>query len=137
MSIGAVNIGMGNQSTQGMDGSNKFEGGSGSKEQMMSKLEAAGITKEQVMQARTKGADAVDELFRGSGIQPPSQAKEISTSQKSQAMEGGNDPGQNSLLKQLEDAGGRKEEYNSAVESGSDAVKSLFEKYELSFNAVA
>ncbi len=46
----------------------------GQKEQMVAKLDAAGISKEQVMRAKADGPDAVRALFRGTGIQPPAQA---------------------------------------------------------------
>ena len=121
-----------NQLMQEMGDIGKSKGGA--KEQMKAKLEAAGITKEQVMQAKAQGPDAVKKLFQGTGIQPPGKVMGMSAGYKNQAVEVNSKMNSNSILKQIEIAGGTKEEFANASKNGPDEVKSLFEKYELSFD---
>jgi len=132
MDINSVGSALNEQGIHAMKGSGKSEG-DGQKAQMLAKLEAAGITKEQVMRAKAEGPEAVKALFRGTGIAPPAQAL---SGGKQVKNEGNSITNSKDIMSQIEDAGVSKEEFKTAQSQGPEAMKSLFEKYELDIDII-
>ena len=91
---------------------NGFESG---RDQFIQKLQAAGITQEEIQTARTEGTDAFNQLLASHGIQaPPPPPK--------------NDE-QDEFMQKLQAAGITKEEFQTAFAQGPQAVMKLLKSH--------
>lgn len=94
------------------------------KEQFLQKLQAAGVTKEELEQARALGPDAFMQLLKSHGIQPPALPEG-----KIVGMNRLGDKGKEEFMKKLESAGISKEEFQAAFMQGPEAVRKLLQAH--------
>ena len=84
------------------------------RDQFIQKLQAAGITQEEMQTARSAGPDAFQQLLQSHGIQAPATPP----------------PADNdAFMQKLQAAGITKEEFHTAFSQGPDAVRKLLEAH--------
>lgn len=95
-----------------VQGINGFESG---RDQFIQKLQAAGITQEELQTAHTQGPEAFMQLLKSHGIQAPPPPP--------------SDTEKDEFMKKLEAAGITKEEFQAAFMQGPEAVRKLLESH--------
>ncbi len=95
------------------------EGGAGQKSDLVAKLKAAGASDEQIQAAFLQGPEAVKKLAEKYGIEPSNEKK---------ANQGHNDKN-DAMVQKLQAAGVSKSEFETSMDKGPDALKTLLEKY--------